>query len=92
MLVLKYKELSKDGEEEVITFYEWTPDTIGRLKPIIPTRDIISLINKVKELAESYGEVCAQNIDDIKTPKLKNMLRGFLKKRIMQLFMINIKL
>ena len=46
-------------------------DTIGRLKPIIPTRDIISLINKVKELAESYGEVCAQNIDDIKTPKLK---------------------
>ncbi|MBK0647311.1 hypothetical protein GZ058_31300, partial [Klebsiella pneumoniae] len=65
------RTIKKDGEEEVITFYELTPDTIGRLKPIIPTRDIISLINKVKELAESYGEVCAQNIDDIKTPKLK---------------------
>ncbi|MDR8407044.1 hypothetical protein FPK39_24290, partial [Acinetobacter baumannii] len=64
----------------VITFYEWTPDTIGRLKPIIPTRDIISLINKVKELAESYGEVCAQNIDDIKTPKLKKYVERLSEK------------
>ena len=67
-------------------------DTIGRLKPIIPTRDIISLINKVKELAESYGEVCAQNIDDIKTPKLKKKyVERLSEKRIMQLFMIKYK-
>ncbi|MDG0388678.1 hypothetical protein [Klebsiella pneumoniae] len=74
------RTIKKDGEEEVITFYEWTPDTIGRLKPIIPTRDIISLINKVKELAESYGEVCAQNIDDIKTPKLKKYVERLSEK------------
>lgn len=66
MLVLKYKELSKKMVRKKLSLSMNGLDTIGRLKPIIPTRDIISLINKVKELAESYGEVCAQNIDDIK--------------------------
>lgn len=57
-----------DGEAK------WVPGTLGKVKALPYSYEIIGLMNKVKVLSATYDEACQINPEDVKTPKLKKII------------------
>ncbi|WP_037433180.1 hypothetical protein [Serratia plymuthica] len=54
--------------------HRWIAITLGRLKPVPYMYEVIGLMNKVKELSETFTDVGKCKPDEIATPKLKRIL------------------
>lgn len=52
----------------------WVVSHFCKLRPLPYMHEVITLMNKVKNLSEVYGEACKINPDEIKTPKLKRVI------------------
>ncbi|MCC8378806.1 hypothetical protein [Xenorhabdus sp. PB30.3] len=52
---------------------QWVVGTLCNLKPIPTMQKIISLMNNIKYLIDTYHEVCSLKPEEIKTPRLKRI-------------------
>lgn len=53
---------------------KWTVSPLCNLNPIPQKHDVISLINKMKDIAGFFEEACQLDIDEVSTPRLKGIL------------------
>lgn len=52
----------------------WALGSLGKVKALPYSYEIIGLMNKVKVLSATYDEACEINPEDVKTPKLKKII------------------